>query len=1180
LKKKTAGGSTKKKHSETGKRLAAKPARKNTTKKKDVKKNISTKKTAKQKVAKQTKSKTSAQEEPTRKFLLVGIGASAGGLEALEKLVSNIKNPQNAAFIVVQHLSPNYKSTMDNLLQRHTRLNVLQASDRARVRPGCMYLNPPDKDIFLKDGKLSLRKQAGARGHRLPIDTFFRSLAADQRDKAVCIVLSGTGSDGTMGLRAVKDEGGMVLVQKESQAKYDSMPKNAIATGLVDQVLPVEEMPALLDSLITHPYHAGPAFMEQPEEKDLDHIRQMLELIHRKTSQDFFGYKQNTISRRIHRRMAISQVNTVEDYVRYLKKSPREIETLSRELLIGVTSFFRDTEAFKVLQRKALIPLIKTREEHQGIRVWVPGCATGEEAYSIAILLKEMLSKVGKDLPVHIFATDLDNRSIEIARKGMYPASIDANVTPERLKAFFRKAYDKYIINKDIRGMVVFSRHNVTQDPPFSKMDLVCCRNLLIYFSSALQKNVLRLFHYSLSEGGYLFLGVSETPGEIAGDLVTISSKYKLFKRNKGTQKTRGKHHIPSFSPSYNVADVTEAREGERPLNIHELATQILLKDHSPSYVLIDAQLRVLYLQGETKAYLALPSGEPSYNILDLARSSIRHELTMLAQKAVKQKKTFESGEMRITSEVHLKSFHIIVRPLPRQFNAPELFMVIFEEKAAARGFRQKKKGKADPRYESLELELDETKDHIRNLREEFDATNEELTSANEELQSTNEELQSTNEELETSKEELESTNEELESTNAELRDTVVELEKTNDDIKNLMASTDVGTVFLDTKLCITRYTPKATDMFNLIQSDIGRPITDMTLNAKYDNIIVDLKKVLVDLSPLETEISTRQPLLVLDEQLNVVRANRAFSETLGIRLKEALGRRIYDLGSHQFNSPELIKMLEEVLPKDKEIYDYKVDLQLKEQGVRNLLINARRLQVEEKGTQSILLAIEDITERYRMVEQLGKANKRLETLLKEMNHRVKNNLAIIQTLLKLQAREVEDEISKGYFLDAEARVKSISLIHEMLYHATDLSSINFQEYLSKLVRSIASSYKESRVEIDLNLASVNLDFNKILPLGLIVAELIANSYKYAFPGNMSGRIAIDLSRMDNNDFVLTVKDDGIGISEDFDINKSDSFGMKIVTSLVMQIRGKLEINRDSGTAFVIKFKDEKQTNS
>jgi two-component system CheB/CheR fusion protein len=737
-----------------------------------------------------------------------------------------------------------------------------------------------------------------------------------------------------------------------------------------------------------------------------------------------------------------------------------------------------------------------------------------------------------------------------------------------------------------------------------------------------------------LSEGGYLFLGISETPGEFAGDFSTISSKYKLFKRKKGPIKSKEKHPVQSFSPLSDVAELTEASKGEPPPNIHEVATQILLKNHSPSYVLINGQFHVLYLQGETNAYLSLSSGEPSYNILDLARRSIRHELTMLVKKAVKQKKSFESGEMRITSEGHLKSFHIIVRPLPRQFNTPELFMVIFEEKAATRGPRQKKKGKADPRYEALELELNATKEYLRNLREEFDATNEELTSANEELQSANEELQSTNEELETSKEELESTNEELESTNAELRDTMGELEKTNDDIINLMASTDVGSVFLDTKLCITRYTPKATDMFNLIQSDIGRPIADITLHARYDTFIADLKKVLADLSQREIEIrtndgrwmivrmnpyrsmdnriegvvltfvdvhrlktaemkahdisifaegiinTTRQPLLVLDEQLKVVRANRAFSETLGIRHKDALGRRIYDLGNQQFNSPELMKMLEDILPKDKEIYDYEVPLQFKEQGVRNLLINARRLQVEEKGTQSILLAIEDITERTRMMEQLGKANTRLETLLHEMNHRVKNNLNIIQTLLKLQAREVDDEVSKGHFNDTHARVQSISLIHEMLYHSSDLSNINFYEYISKLLKSIAQCYSDFRIEIKLDVPIINLDLGKMLPIGLIVTELVTNSYKYAFPENRTGKIIVQLTSMDDNNLIITVKDNGIGIPHDFDIYKTESFGMKIVTTLVAQVSGELEIVRDGGSAFIIKFQDEKKQNA
>jgi two-component system CheB/CheR fusion protein len=781
------------------------PEKKKTTSKKTTakKKNTPKKVQAKAKTEKRSATKRKAVKkaapakaiEETGPLCMVGIGASAGGLEALEGLFSKMPSDTDMAFVVIQHLAPKHKSIMGSLLQKHTRMNILQMEDGMKVEPNCIYLNPPDKDVSVLNGSLYLSDPQESHSVRLAIDFFFRSLAVDQREKAVCIILSGTGSDGTMGIKAVKGEGGMTMVQDEKQAKYDSMPRSAVNTGLVDFVLPVEKMPSELSRYVKHPYLKGADKAVTPRQEHINTLKKIFLVIRSATGHDFSNYKMNTIRRRIERRMAVHQIDRITEYLRYLQENPSEVETLYKEMLISVTNFFRDPDAFDLLSKKTIPDLLKRKKPEDPLRIWVPGCATGEEAYSIAMLVHEAMDKYNKHLNVQIFATDIDAESIEFARAGVYPESIEADVTKKRLTRFFTKVDSTYAVKKKVRESVVFAAQNLIKDPPFSKLDLLSCRNLLIYMDSVLQKKVLPLFHYVLNHDGILFLGTSESIGEFADFFSPISTKWKIFKR-KGLAPERVEH--PAL-PFYDTAPAFQRTENKKLLtdtNVRQLAESLILQDYAPACVLINNKHEIIYFHGKTDMFLSPPTGEPSFNILKMAREDLRYSLSTLIHQVSKEKKTASQKALQIKHGDKTRTIDLIIRPLADRAFLPGLMMVIFEEMlpSAAPSVKTRKKSAAskeqDPRIFALEQELQSTKEYLQTTIEELETSNEELKSTNEELQSTNEELQSTNEEMETSKEELQSTNEELETVNSELSSKVEDLSHVNNDLSNLLART------------------------------------------------------------------------------------------------------------------------------------------------------------------------------------------------------------------------------------------------------------------------------------------------------------------------------------------------------------------------------------------------------
>jgi two-component system CheB/CheR fusion protein len=840
-----------------------------------------TKKTNSQSSAPALSPVATGENTQDRPFPIVGIGASAGGLAAFEAFFSSMTVDPGMAFVLVQHLAPNYTSILSDLIRRYTRLQVFEAENGMTVQQNCTYVIPPNRDMELLNGALRLLEPSEPRGHRLPIDFFFRSLAQDQRERAIGIVLSGTGSDGTLGVRAIKGEGGMIMAQDPETCEFDGMPRSAIATGLVDYEVPAAEMPARLTAYVDYAFGKS-GQLAAPSPKAESAVKKIFTLLRSQTGHDFSEYKPNTIHRQIARRMAVHQIEKMDGYIEHLRQTPAEVEALFLNFLIGVTSFFRDPEAFKAIEQRIIPKIFADKSAMDGlIRVWSAGCSTGEEAYSIAILLQERMEALKQNHTIQVFATDIDNRTIATARAGYYPASIAADISPQRLARFFTAEPDgsAYRIQKNIRDMLVFSKQDVIKDPPFSKLDLICCRNLLIYFGAELQRKLIPLFHYALNPGGTLFLGTAEGVGEFADLFTLVDRKAKLYQRK---ENNHGVPRVPTirFTPPMTAMHPAQPRGYGKTafsskLPLRELTEQALLQQIAPAGALVNGQGDIFYLHGRTGMYLEPTPGETgTNNILKMAREGLRRALSIALHKAARTHEIVRDPNLRVKTNGHFTRVNLSIRPVTTGAAATSespLYLVILEEpsaldpeqaqpaapQAAGTGANELASD-ADVRIAALEEKLRAREEYLQSTHEELESANEELKSSNEEMQSVNEELQSTNEELETSKEELQSVNEELATVNTESQNKVNDLSRANNDMSNLLAGTGIATVFVDHQLRILRFTPAAGEVINLIQSDVGRPVGHIVSNLiNYDRLVADAMDVLATLMPKEAKVQT-----------------------------------------------------------------------------------------------------------------------------------------------------------------------------------------------------------------------------------------------------------------------------------------------------------------------------------
>ncbi len=836
-------------------------------------------------------------------FPIVGIGASAGGLEALEQFLGHVPADSGLAFIIIQHLDPTRKGVMSELLQRATRMKVVQVKDRTVVRPDCVYVIPPNKDMSLLSGALHLLAPVAPRGLRLPIDFFLRSLAQDRRDQSVGVILSGMGSDGTLGLRSIKEAAGVALVQEPATAKFDSMPRSAINAGLADIVAPADELPGKLLAYLQHtPLIAR---RDEPlEDKTRSAMEKVVVLLRAHTGNDFSFYKRNTLHRRIERRMGIHRIKKMSSYVRYLQENSQELSLLFKELLIGVTNFFRDPAAWEQLRSQAIPSLLADRPPGQALRAWVPGCSTGEEAYSLAIVLKEALDelKPKRNLQIQIFATDLDKDAIEKARQGAFPSNISADVSEARLKRYFTKEEHGYRVRKEIRELVIFAPQNLILEPPFTKLDILSCRNLLIYLTPEVQKKLIPLFHYSLNPGGILFQGSAETIGDFTKLFTPLAGKSRIFRRTESILRPEQMVFPSSFNAGPPAG--SEPRLAAKPpASLQELADGLVLQQYAPPAVLTNDLGDIFYVSGRTGKYLEPAAGKANWNLFAMAREGLRYELTRAFAQALRQKESVALHGLKIGANGGARYVDVTIQRLAEPESLQGFVIIVFTDTAAPAAAnpagRPAKPQTHHPRLAELEQELLQVRGEARATHEEMQTSQEELRSANEELQSTNEELQSTNEELTTSKEEMQSMNEELQTVNTELQAKVDELSRAGNDMKNLLDSTDIATLFLDKELNVRRFTPQATKIIKLIPADAGRPITDLASDLSYPELADDAREVLRKLAAVEKPVFARDgrwftvrimPYRTQDDRIDgvvITFANITGSKTLEAKLRK-----------------------------------------------------------------------------------------------------------------------------------------------------------------------------------------------------------------------------------------------------------------------------------------------------
>jgi two-component system CheB/CheR fusion protein len=1137
---------------------------------------------------------------------VVGIGASAGGIDSLREFFSEMPTDSGLAFVVVQHLDPNHASYMAGLLAKQTKMTVAEAQDGSPIQANRVYTIPPNKFLFVRDGKLQLTDAVKRNGLRMPIDFFFRSLAQDQHEKGIAVLFSGSGSDGTLGIREIRGAGGLVIVQTPETAQFDSMIESAIATGLVDYVLPIRQIPGKLLQYIKQPRLDERADADRLE----DAVSSILNLLADENKSDFRSYKRNTVQRRIERRMGLNQIQEISDYYSLLCENPDERAKLSKDMLIGVTSFFRDPEAFEELRGKVIVPLVQEKNNADPLRIWCAGCATGEEPYSIAMSLMEELTRAKRNFNLQIFASDIDREALKSAREAIYSESITADVSEERLARFFVKRDGAYQIDKRVREAVTFAEHNVITDPPFLRMDLISCRNLMIYIEPEVQRKVLNLFAFALNPGKYLFLGKSDTTIDQSDVLEPTSRSWRIFQR-----KQHAAFPVGAFPMGTAIRPVRF--EEQHPIKLSDLNQEVLLKHFNASLVLINENGEIAHFYGPTHKYLAHPYGDANLNLFEMIDSKHSLGLRLAVERAVRENDSVKLRLSELDRQDESEFVNVTITPVIEPRSSKRLLAVIFEGAAPPPKHppvngQETYHGQGVDIVAQLEADNQRLKQDLQATIESFQSTHEKFTAANEEVLAVNEELQSANEELETSKEELQSVNEELVTVNNQLNDKVEELNKTNDDLANFLNSSEVGTLFLDKGFCIRRFTPSATKLLNLIPSDVGRPVSHIS------NMFVDVDPisiaatVLRNLSSLEKEVqtsnglwymlrcmpyrtlddlidgvvftftevtrlkrseeamtaarnyaesivdTTRECLLVLDLELKVGSANRAFYQTFQVLPEETENRLIYDLGNRQWNIPRLRELLEEVTRSDRHFENFEVEHEFPVIGRKVMSLNARRIagQEDDQG-RLILLAIDDVTEQkcaeeeQRSLEAQLRQSQKMEsvgTLAAGIAHDFNNILNIIQGYAAVLREEgaKNEEIAESVRVIIEAAKRGAGIIQQLLTLARKTESRSQPIDVNTLLRELMLLLQESiPKDIELNLVAnhelppVTADSNQITQALLNLCVNARDAMPEGGKLTLKTEVVAGNSLREDGEAIaeryvcIAITDTGIGIAED-----------------------------------------------
>lgn len=956
-------------------------------------------------------------------MFVVGIGASAGGLEAVTQLLHGLSDKTGMAFVLVQHLDPKHESMLSEILSKGTAMPVTEAKDKTAVAPDHVYVIPPNAEMVISKGVLKLKKRQEMNARLMLIDHFFEALARDQGSRAIGIILSGSASDGAQGLRAIKAEGGITFVQDEASAKFSGMPHAAIRAGDVDAVLPPAGIAEKLMEISEHTYLIPAPVLkgEIDTSEDAADLEKIFRLLRQQTRADFTYYKHDTIQRRIMRRMILHRIKDLKDYLKYLQRQSGEVEALYRDILINVTRFFREPASFAAVEKNVFPRLLEGRQEGDPIRLWVPGCSTGEEAYSFGIALLEFMGKSQHRNPIQIFGTDINEKSIASARTGLFEG-IEPQMSSARLRRFFVATDGRYKIGQEVRDLCVFAQQDVTQDPPFSKLDLISCQNLLIYLQPVLQKRVLTIFHYALKPSGFLVIGGSESIGLSSDLFALVDKKHKIYAKKSTPIRLHQGFSYGLQGKEYAVSEKKESPQGiVSDLDLQKAADRLVLGKYAPAGVVINEEMNIFQFRGYCGPYLEPAPGAASFNLLRMARGELVYALRDLLQQVQDEDVPVRKEGLRLISNGEGEEIDLEVTPLPLA-SRERYFLVSFEKNNRAKPQNKTKSGRGkgkqapqaeeDPRMLQLQHDLAAAKEYLQSVIREREADHEAIQAANEEILSSNEELQSTNEELETAKEELQSTNEELITVNEELEHRNVELSQTNDDLSNLLNSVQIPIIMVGNDLRIRRFTPGAQEIFNLIPGDVGRPLTDLRANlrmpdlqqvvmASIENLAVKAREVqdetgrwfsvhirpyktldnkidgavlsLIDIHGLKEALekaeqahifseavveTITEPLLVLDGALRIKLANRAFYRTFQVTAKETEQQYLYELGNRQWDIPALKTLLEDILPKNRSFEGFVVEHTFERIGHKIMRLNARRIKMKEEEQDMILLAV------------------------------------------------------------------------------------------------------------------------------------------------------------------------------------------------------------------------------